>query len=195
MQRHWISAERPLAAVDAAERRGQFVAGVEIGERAAVSERRNVQHDQVRIDSAKRRVVESKLAHPRPGPSEHRRVGPSEQPLDARALGLKVEEQRALAAIERMEMRRAARASAARRFHLDGARALLGEQHRGVGRAQVGVEFDQVNAVESLIHRGPAARDFFGFAPQRAVEILTRRAAHASAQKQEVPSRLVAARQ
>src|SRR5579864_4032696 len=104
MQRHRISAERPLAAVDAAQRGGQVVAGVEIGERATISERRNVQHDQVRIYSAKRRVVESKLAHPRPGPSEHRRVGPSEQPLDPRPLGSKVEEEGALAAIERMEM-------------------------------------------------------------------------------------------
>src|SRR6266851_2013650 len=147
----------------------------------------------MRIDSAKRRVVKSKLPHPRPGPSKHRRVGPSEQPLDARALGFKVEEKRALAAIERMEMRRAALASAARRFHLDGASALLGEQHSGVGRTQVGVEFDQVDAVESLIHRSLAAREV-GFARQRAVEILMRRAARASARKQETSSLPVAAR-
>ena len=147
----------------------------------AVSERRNVQHDQIRIDTAQIRVIKLELAHPRPGPSEYRDVGPSEQPLDPSSLGLNVEEERALASIQRMKMCGAAFASAARRLHPDSACALFGEKHRGVGGAQVGVEFDQIDAVESFIHRGSSGAKMV-FARQQTIEILTRRPARASAQ-------------
>jgi len=66
---------------------------------------------------------------------------------------LKFEEERALASIQRMKMCAAAFASAARRLHPNSACALFREKHRGVGGTQVGVEFDQIDAVESFIHR------------------------------------------
>ena len=81
-------------------------------------------------------------------------ISPSNQFLDARlrCAIVKVQLERALRAVEDVEVRRAALARTAAWLDLDGARAVFRQQHRGVSSAEIGVEFNEVDSVECFSH-------------------------------------------
>ena len=153
-QRDRIAAARPLTAGDSTARRDEVVVGVEVGVGTAAAERRHAERNRARIYAVNRFGVESKLLQPRGCEAGDDDVSPSNQLRDARLRCAIVEVQleRALGAVEDVEVRRAALARTARWLDLDCTRAVFRQQHRGVSCAEVGVEFNDVDRVECFTH-------------------------------------------
>src|SRR6202035_5247461 len=130
---------RPLTPGDTAARSDQVVVRVEVGVRPAAAERRHAERNRAGIYSANRFGIEVHLPQPAWRETGNDDVSPSNQIRDARLRCVIVEVQlkRALAAIEDVEVRRAALTRAAAGLDLDGARTVFREQHRRVSCAHV----------------------------------------------------------
>ena len=181
-QRDRIAAARPLTAGDSTARRDEVVVGVEVGVGAAAAERRHAERNRARIYAVNRFGVESKLLQPRRCEAGDDDISPSNQLRDARLRCAIVEVQleRALGAVEDVEVRRAAIARTARWLDFDCTRAVFRQQHRGVSCAEVRVEFNDVDRVECFTHLNKLPRAVLG------IELSSRAAKKSKRSRQRV---------